>query len=315
MPAPLGQLLSDSWAFCKMYWKPILISAAVFGTVASIIAATLAGTAAWKAGGMMDEMGIDLNRMEDLGQRMQAGDEAALGEMEAMFQDRFGDMTEEQTGQMAFSLTMQMLRSMAPVLGLSALLMMILSVFSYAYYLKLSLSPTQDTMAPVKPAFSLFFPLLGVWIWSFLRSFAWIPIIGIIPAIILGPRFALASVILVQEKKGVMESVSLSYARTSGYWAKIIGNMIVAVLCIALAMIVVDIVAGIIGFIIPMAGFWLKPVAKYITMAFMAVFMTKLSLTVMGKSATAVSTPAPSRIAKPAPAATKKAAPKKSTRK
>ncbi len=302
MPTPLGQLLADSWAFCKTYWKPILISAAVFGTVASILAASVAGTAAWKAGGMMDDMGIDLERMEDLGERIQMGDESAMQEMESMFQDRFGDMSDEQAGMMAAGMGMRMLGAMAPMLGLSALLMAIISILSSAYYLKMSLSPTQDAMAPVKPALSLFFPLLGVWIWSFLRSFAWIPIIGLIPAIILGPRFVLAPVILATEGKGVFESVSMSYARTRGYWGKIVGNAIVAALCILLAMIVVGIVAGILEFIIPLLGFWLKSIAKYATTAFMVVFLTKLSLSIMGKPVTTKAVPvtAPARAVTPA---------------
>jgi hypothetical protein len=309
MPTPLGQLLSDSWAFCTTYWKPILIAAVVFGTVASVVAASIAGTAAWKAGGMMDDLGIDVQRMEDLGERIQDGDESAMAEMESMFKDQFGDMTDEQTGEMAVTMTMRMFRAMAPMLGLSALLMLVLWVISSAYFLQLSLSATQDVMAPVRPAFSLSLPLLGVWVWSFLRSFAWIPIIGIIPAIILGPRFALAPVILATEKKGVIESVRLSYDRTKGYWGKIVGNAIVAGLCVFLAMIVIDIVASILGTIIPVVGLWIVPVGKYITMAFMIVFMTKLSMTIMGKASKPAV--APARAATPAPAVTKKAAPKK----
>ncbi len=310
MTIPLGQLLSDSWAFCKTYWKPILIAAAVFGTVASIVTASVAGTAAWKAGGMMDDLGIDMQRMEDLGERIQDGDESAMEEMESIFQDRFGNMSDEETGEMAVGMTVRMFRAMAPMLGLSALLMLALWVISSAYFLRLSLSATQDVMAPVKPAFSLFFPLLGVWIWSFLRSFAWIPIIGLIPAIILGPRFALAPVIMATEKKGVTESVRLSYDRTKGYWGKIVGNAIVASLCVFLAMIVIDIVASILGSIIPLVGLWVVPVGKYVTMAFMVVFMTKLSMTIMGTTSKPVAVPA---RAATAPAVIKKAAPKKKT--
>ncbi len=309
MPTPLGQLLSDSWAFCTTYWKPILITAAVFGTVASVLAATVAGTAAWQAGSMMDDIGIDLERMEEIGERIQAGDESAMGEMEAMFENRFGDMTDEQAGMMAMGMGMKMLGSMAPMLGLSALLMTIISIFSSAYYLKLALSPSQDAMKPVNPALSLFFPLLGVWIWAFLRSFAWIPIIGLIPAIILGPRFILAPVILATEGKGVFESVSMSYARTRGYWGKIVGNAIVLGLCMFLAMIVIKIAAGILGFIMPLIALWVPSIGKYVVTAYMTVFMTALSMTIMKNPIGVLS--APVRATSPAPAVVKKAALKK----
>ncbi len=278
-PVRLGQLLSMSFAFTKMHWKPVLIGAVVFGTISALLIAPVQHKAGGQFGRMMQGMGMDLEKMEQLSERMQAGDESASDEIEALLEDRFGGSDEEKafyTGMM----TAGVFRTVAPYIALSVLIGFLLWVLSNAYFLVLALG-TIDAQKAAKRVPGLFFPLLGVWIWMFLRSFAWIPFIGIIPGIILGPRFALAPVILVQEKKGVMQSVSESYARTSGYWGKIVGNMIVMIICVVVASMLVGIVAGILGAMVPFVGMWIMSVAKYVLMAFGVTFMVQLSLTIM----------------------------------
>ena len=89
----------------------------------------------------------------------------------------------------------------------------------------------------LRHAVRLLLPLMGVNIWSVLRSFAWIPLLGLIPAIILGPRFFLSSLILIQEHKGIRESVRESYRRTKGYWWKIFGNTLIVPFCMWLGLL------------------------------------------------------------------------------
>jgi len=87
-------------------------------------------------------------------------------------------------------------------------------------------------------------PLFGMFLWVIVRSFIWIPFIGILIAIILGPRFILSPLYLLQQKKGVIESVSQSYKATPRILGKIMGNLLVAGL---LSGIVSGILSWIIG--------------------------------------------------------------------
>lgn len=273
----LGDLLSSALAFVRQYQRPVLIGAVIFGTLAALLGGGVANRAAYGVNGMMDRMGIDSQKMEELSLRIQNGDEGAMAEMEVLLNDRLGAMGDG----MPSVVKAQIIGLVAPLIGVAILIGIILAVFGHAYFLLLALSPTQDFMKILNGTPKLFFPLLGIWIWMFLRSFIWIPILGIIPAVMYGPRFMLAPVIMVKEKKKIMESVSLSYARTEGYWGKIVGNVIVAALCIMLAAIVVAIVAGIIGFIIPLAGLWLQSVARFVFSAFMVAFIVQLAFTIM----------------------------------
>ncbi len=297
----LGQLLSDSWSFCKTYWKPILIAAAICGTISSFVGGGVSHKAGMQVGGMMQNMGVDIEKMEELTTRMQAGDETAGKEMEALINARFGEMTDEQSAKMAMGMGSNMIGAMAPFIGLSVLVMLLLGVASNAFFLLLGLNPTQDAMAIARRVPGLFFPLLGVWIWIFLRSFLWIPILGIIPAIIWGPRFYLAPVLLVQEKMGILQSARESYSRTKGYWGKIVGNSIVAGLCTMLASIVLSIAVGILAIMLPLLGSWVSTIAGYVFSAFMMIFMVKLSITILANPASGLSP-----VAAKAPAKTKK---------
>lgn len=285
----LGLLLSSAYSLCVSNKQAVLFGALIFGTVSALLLGSVQQKAGRGFGSMMQEMGMDVERMEELSTRIQAGDESAMVEMEALIDARFGDMTEEEQGRMGASMGMNAVRYAAPYIGLSFIVGLILSVASGAYFLLLALSTQKDAPTLFGKVPGLFLPLLGVWVWSFLRSFAWIPILGLIPAIILGPRFALAPVILVQEKKGVMASVSSSYERTVGYWGKIVGNMIVAGICAWLASIVVAIVASMFGMISPWVSLWVTSVAKYAVMAYMVMFGAQLALTILANPMAVVS--------------------------
>jgi hypothetical protein len=118
--------------------------------------------------------------------------------------------------------------------------------------------------------------MLGLNLWLFVRSFVWIPILGIIVAIIIGPRLSLAPVILVTEKKGVFESASLSYQRTRGWWDKIVGNTIVVCLVVG---IIGTTAAGFLRIFGSTTGELLGGIVSMLTMAYYAIFLHELSAT------------------------------------
>lgn len=278
-PASLGQLLSMSYAFSMAHWKAILIGAVAFGTIGALIQGVTQMKAVGEFGQMMEEEGLNVEQMEELGRRMQAGDEDAAAELQALLEQQMGD-TEEEQEEFGRKMGLGVLNAALPVVIVALIVSFLLTVFASAYYLSITFGAA-DAQVAMGRAASLFFPLVGMWIWILLRSFIWIPLLGLIPAIILGPRFVLAPVIMVQEKKGIMQSVSESYSRTQGYWAKIFGNMIVMALCMFVVSIVASIVGGFLGLVSPYATLWVVSVAKYALKAYAVVFVVQLSLTLM----------------------------------
>lgn len=278
-PARLGILLSEAWSFCTAYWKPILTAALVLGAVSAVVNSAIAVKTADRVNGMMQNMGMDAERVQDLSLRIQQGDESAVAEMEALVQANFGENADQDTVSRAIGLNM--LKTVGPAVGLAGLVGGVFSVLALAFYITLALWPIQNAQVTASTAAKSFIPLLGLMIWIFIRTFAWIPFIGAITAIVLGPRFALAPVIMLQEKKSIMDSASSSYARSRGYWGKIIGNTIVAAICMIPVVIVVSMVAGLAGFIFPLAGLWLKESGNYLALAFSIMFSVRLALTIM----------------------------------
>jgi hypothetical protein len=299
--AKLGQLLSASYRFCIDNWKQILIIAVIAGTITALMQGTVQQKTATQFGSMMQKVGMDVDKMEQLSVRMQAGDQTAAAEMEAMIAAGMGSMDEQQMENYVTNMRMTMLRNFGPQLGLMALLGIVLSVCVSIYFFLLALDGQKDPAAIASRIPKLFFPMLGVWGWSFVCTFIWIPVIGIalagiagapylaaplmlvafVLAIVLGPRYILGPVILIKEKKGITQSVKDSYARTQGYWPKIAGNWIVAVLCMIIASIVIGIVGGLLGIISPLATLWFMQVMNFVLTAFLVTFMVKLSLTIM----------------------------------
>lgn len=292
---PLGALLTSALAFVKQYQKPVLMGIVFFGTLYTLIGGTVMHRTASGVDEMMQEIGMDTQKMQELTQRIQNGDEDAVTEMQELLTNSVGSMDHGISNAMKH----QMIGRFAPLIGISGLIGGIIAVFAHAYFLLFALSPTQDAMAILRRTPKLFFPLLCVWMWMVLRSFIWVPIvviifpviglflfwISIIPviivSIILFPRFFLAPVILLKEKKGIMESVSVSYERTSGYWGKIVGNCIVAGLCVAFTGLVAGMVAGIVSMIVPIAGIWLQELIKVALSVYMVVFGVHLATTLM----------------------------------
>lgn len=279
-PAPLGVLLSETFAYCKAHWQSLALGIAVFGVVMGIVSASVAAKAGDTVLRGMDQMGIDADRMDALSDRIEAGDETAMAELEQMLAGEFDGLNEEQMARKMMGPIGGVIAEMAPVIGVSMLVSWFLSLLALAYYSLVAVEGKDvgGTMARLQKAF---LPLFGVNLWAMLRSFIWIPILGLIPAIILGPRFVAAPLIHLVEGKGVTASVSDSYRRTRGYWGKIVGNAIVAMLIMVVVSAVVNIVLSLLLASVPMATLVANQVISQVTMAFMTVFSVRLAHTIV----------------------------------
>lgn len=271
-PTPLGQLLSESFSYYKAHIVTLAVGAVIFGVLMGLLGAYSASKVAGTMNDVMGGMGLDMQKMEELSARMEAGDEAAITELEVLIAGGVGNMDSD---------TMMLtVANVMPFVGLTGLLSLLLSFVAHAFYVLVAVEG-KDVNGTLSRVPGALLPLVGVSLWSFLRSFAWIPLIGIIPAIILGPRFVAAPLIYLTEGKGVTASVSSSYARTRGYWPKIIGNVIVAALVIIVALIVVGIALGMVLPMMSPVTIVVKQIVSQIMLAFLAVFVVRLSYTIL----------------------------------
>ncbi len=143
-------------------------------------------------------------------------------------------------------------------------------------------------------------PMIGLWLWILIRAYAWVALIGMllivigvaanqpmlaalgvplyvasaVLLIIFGPRFIAAPYLYVSGKSGVLESVQLSYAGTKGFWGKIVGNMLLFMLCAA----AVSFVGGMLGALFSIIALTGTGVSTAVTVISMAAFMILLSI-------------------------------------
>lgn len=295
-PARLGLLLSEAVAYYKAHWQSLLVGAVVFGLIMGVTQATIGAKTALTVGQGMNNMGMDTQRMEDLSARIEAGDEAAVAELEVLMRESFGDLSDDQ----AMAAGMGMMGDLAPALGLGMLVSILLGILAHAYYSLVAVEG-KDIAGTLSRLPKVFLPLAGVSIWCFLRSFAWLifvgpllalipggivlsvplTILGIVLAIIFGPRFVAAPLIFLAEGKGVVGSVNESHRRTRGYWGKIVGNGLVAALCTMVVSMIIGMIIALVFSKMSMAGIVVHQVVGQLIMAFMTVFMIRLSHTIL----------------------------------
>lgn len=276
MPETFGVILKKSWSYFTSHVMFIGMSALVFGVVLYSAQSMLAHGA---MGTVEDRFsGLSTKKMQEYSERIQQGDQQALQEMmtDIGLMGSSGVVDEQKMKNMSRGFILSLL----PALSIYLCVSYVLLLLSMTYYLVLALQKKKSDNALLQtPQYIL--PLLGVWIWSFLRSFAWIPFIGVIPAIILGPRFSFAGIILIKEKKGVRESVALSYERTKGYWARITGYLCLMGLCVFGVGIVCSMILDIIGMFVPLLRGVLSSALIYVYIAFGVIFTVYMADTIM----------------------------------
>lgn len=271
---PLGGLLNDSVKYTQKKIIPLGIGAIVIGLLLFALQFSLARNVGMRTTGMFQQMGMNVEKMEEVAEKMQAGDEQAAEEMARQVEEAMGKLDKDKAGAMMMGVFGRAL----PGIGLSMVVGLLLSVFASTYYAAVALYPTLTVDGAFKKSLGLVFPMVGLWIWVFLRSFMWIPIAGVILGIILGPRFALAPVLLIRDGKGVFDSAKESYAKTAGYWGKIFGNALLVGICAFIAVAVLSMVLSVLG----KGGVAIfLPVLHQLALAFMTVFMTKLAVSIL----------------------------------
>jgi hypothetical protein len=254
--------------------RTLVIGALLFGTLIAVVGAV--------ANRKIE--GHEQSQMMELQRKIQSGEEDAVQDAMAEMERMGGlmdEMTDEEREALFAKEGVKMMIEMLPIMGGGMLWWLFISLFSTSYYVLLVLGKAKEPVDLLNASTKKVLPLLGVWVWSMLRSFVWIPFLGIIPAIILGPRFALASVLVFEKGTGVCASVSESYIKTKGYWSKIIGNTLAVGIVTMLASWALRLLTSPIAQASTVFGIWTHAVIQQFTMAFSVIFLVLLSKTVM----------------------------------
>ncbi len=270
---PLGSIVSQSWKFFMKRLSVILAAAIVVGIIVTIVQVVSAGNAAPIAQRAINSAGLDMARIQELQQRVQQGDTTALQELQKETEQAAQNMPQNpREAARTFLPSFLHLGAIFVVMGvIVGLLSLALNAFIFLITLE-----DKSGSATMKRVATVYLPLLGVSIVAGIASLVWLPIplINLILTIIIGPRLLLAPVLLVSEKKRIIESVKLSWNRSAGYWGKIVGNALVVGIVIMIVEMILAVVLGKLGVLI-------LPTVNMICGAFMVVFGTKLALTIL----------------------------------
>jgi len=265
----LGALLQNTWTLYKKHWQSIAVVGAILGLAVGLLASVVAANTAYQ---VQTGMGFDPQTIQNLQERVNNGDQQAQQELKDIAKSF-------NPAQLATAIAIG-LRTMA--------IMWLITLLAYSVYqaflVVLAVSGMDEEARKRGPGYIL--PMIGLNLWLFVRTFIWIPGIGFIIAIILGPRFVASHAILVSEKKGIMASASESYRRTQSLWGKIFGNVFVAGLVAGIA---TWLVGGIVRIFLP-AGIddIATAVVQTLSAAFTLLFMTLLGLAIAKRTPPAV---------------------------
>ncbi|HLD32602.1 MAG TPA: hypothetical protein VJB10_03375 [Candidatus Peribacteraceae bacterium] len=271
MVLPLGSLLKKSVSDFRALLRPLMVGAVVIGLLLGLIAFRAQKSVGEGIGtliGGMENADGDPERLQDLIMRMQQGDGEAMQKMGEM-------MGEEGTIPPAAA---------AAFVGstfMFIIAMWVISVIGTYYYLVVATGRYMKPGEALRQTINKIISLIALSIWIGVRSFAWVPFIGVVFGIVLMPRFVPAPVLLLRDGKGIFESASMSYARTSGYWGKILGNTIVAMLCGFVVFIALTMTLSVLRSVSPFLTGVVGSIVSQLLFAYFSVFTVTLAVTIL----------------------------------
>lgn len=283
MVLPLGALLKKSVADYRLLLRPILVGAVTFGLLLGFVGYQAQRGVEKQMGtliGGSENTDIEPAVVQELLVRAQQGDEQAIQELGEIMGEMENVAPEAAAAFVGSVFTF-------------VLIMWIISIVGMYYFLVVAAGRYMDPKEALRRTIGKIIPLIGLSIWLGIRSFIWIPFIGIIFVIVLMPRFALAPVFLLKDGRGIMESASLSYARSRGYWSKILGNTVVAIVCGMLVYLILGMILRVVGAASPLIMGLAGSVLSQLLFAYFSVFTVALAITVMENPLAPVG-PAPS---------------------
>jgi hypothetical protein len=280
-------LIRQSIAFCMVRKKAVFVGAVVFASVITVAQVFLFSSMQSHVGGIADRMGMDMNKIMELQQRADRGDQEAMQKM----MEEMGDAMEGfvgADGMMQRDILFSLLPDIGNIVGSVgwvSIVLSLLGVIAGMYYLIVAVSTSDDLNAVLNSVARNILPLLGVTLWAGVRSFVWIPFVGPLIALFLMPRLVFAQYIYLKEHTGVFESVSRSWNGTRGQWLRIVGYLLGAGLLGFVALLVVTMVVGVVLSPFGALLLWVNNVIGQLVAAAIAVFIVLLAPRVLERYA------------------------------
>lgn len=237
MTKTIASVFRESWTFTQK-------NIALLG-VGAVFCGMLAGVIQWQTSArVQDAMGYDQQVMEQLAARARAGDESAQEEMMKVFFGGTIPQTEEEAKEMMSKKMMTTFYAIAPVLAASLVATLLLLNFAAAYFWLVALKLATQTQDAFLSAIRSLPNMIALSMWIFLRTFMWVPILGVGFAIYFFPRLIQAPIYLLEGKKGAIESVRLSINGTRGMWWKVFKVQFVVWIFCVLMSVILDAIAS-----------------------------------------------------------------------
>ena len=268
MTDSFGTVFSNSWKFFVAHFCAFGMSALVFG----VVLFSMQKLIEMKVSTHVDQRFGSIEQLAALGERIENGDQQALQEL--VLQMGIIQEGEPLTEEAVQTAALAMMQKVLPLVGIFFLgLMLLLLASSTTFFV---IAADKD----IRSVPGLLLPMLGVWIWTFLHSFAWVPVFGVLIALYRGPRLLMSNVLLVQERTSIVQSVRQSLLRTRGHWCKIIGNGIAMSVLMVFVILGLSIAAALFALVSPVAAAILASVLQMLVTAFGTVFVVQLSNTI-----------------------------------
>ena len=283
---PFGKLFSNSIKHTKKYIKPILTGVIVFGLITAGAQIYMAQEVQTGMNNILEEMGTSTVEMEEIVERVGAGDEGAMEELVKKMAEAGAALEGmEEMEKTAYMETQakQIMLSIMPEVGMLALVLAVVYFLGSLYYFVQAVDKEKSVGKIVKRAISLILPIIGVTIiFAVISLIGVIPILGAIILLIIMPRLSLACYLIAKEKKGVFESIKLSWKRSKGYWCKIVGNFLLLGIILAVIAWGITIVSPTVMAVSAVLYTVVYVLVTQLLSAFSFIFYANLAETVLG---------------------------------
>jgi hypothetical protein len=170
--------------------------------------------------------------------------QAESGGTDAIMRVILDAQTNSQVGLEALDILSSSLMPIIRIMLINMLITFCITFISSVYFL-LAAVPNKPSVLKACVHVWLHIPaVIVIFMWSSVRSFAWVPVIGPIIGLIVYPRFLLAPVIHVATNKGAFASVQQSYADSKGHaWYILSAFSIVSTITSVLAFVIIALFA------------------------------------------------------------------------
>jgi len=275
-------LLKKSWELFAARFKELLIASVVMGVVLGSVQYSLVLYTQNVAGAAIQRIGITEEQMREWAEGLEAGDPDTIAALEAEQEkviDRLEAMTPQERDAFLRKSGFGVYLAVIPMMLLALFINGIGVVLMLTYFFLAALHTKTKTMELARQTFARLPTMFVLWLWVFVRCLFWVPVINIFAAILWGPRVVFAGLLQLQEQKGAVKSVQLSYDRTKGQWSHLITQLFLLSVVTYIAWSVAWHLARLVEKTNEWIGLYVHLTILFLSIAYMCMFILHLQKT------------------------------------